>query len=201
MIIWLLVDGHHPDTLNTNTQAMDPVLPSVMQEFPLDLFLIEVPLPLIFGSRLPSKSPSDHFGGTLLQALMSPNKIAPHHNFSNVDIDPFLLPQSTDETTQSTARQSGISMLHLALSGTQKLVSKYAFCLLTHHVPADVAQVGKSYIVSSLQRCLVRIGIKTPSCFFQQELLTNDDLVLKVAREVRCAEPLPNSNYHSVDDW
>ena len=37
LMLWLIVRQQHPDTVNGNTQYMDPLLPSIMQEMPFDL--------------------------------------------------------------------------------------------------------------------------------------------------------------------
>jgi hypothetical protein len=42
LLLMLVVRGEHPDLQHPNSVAMDPVLSSVLQEQPLDLFLIRV---------------------------------------------------------------------------------------------------------------------------------------------------------------
>eukprot|EP00750_Incisomonas_marina_P019766 INCI3620.1.p1 GENE.INCI3620.1~~INCI3620.1.p1 ORF type:complete len:1345 (+),score=155.30 INCI3620.1:181-4215(+) len=120
VLLHLVASGQHPDTLHTNTETMDPILASVMQEHPLDLYLIQV--------------------------LAAPHKL--RQGLTHSCIDPYMLPQYITpaepeldgdgnpvpaETRNSP--QAGLSHLHFALTDTTATVRRISRCLLHHDVP------------------------------------------------------------------
>ena len=104
-----------------------------------------------------------------MEAVLFPNKVWNGHT-QDSNTDPFMLPRFTpaedDTSGQSAARQSGVSFLHLALTGTSDIVRKYARCLLEHDMSAEQQTASEM----------------------------NETTLINVALKVECPELLPDGS-------